>query len=163
MYEFRYKFVEKCILNGEKISVTTIPDTHISEFMWMRRLTVFLIMRKPVLAAGLTEEETARALTEKIPVKVALPERPEIQDNPGYTYYFRYRLPYLFLGSVWICSRKYPDCFHKKEVKHNAGVSGICHTPESGGTSEYGAFWSMCNGIYASCSGNLLWERSLWK
>lgn len=41
------KFVEKCILNGEKYQLPLF-QTPILAFMWISRLTVFLIMRKPV-------------------------------------------------------------------------------------------------------------------
>ena len=105
------KFVEKCILNGEKISVTTIPDTYSGIYV-DQQINSFFNNAKACLAAGLTEEETARALTEKIPVKVALTGKTGSTDNPGYMYYFRY-LPYLFLalfgfvaGNILIVSAK---------------------------------------------------------
>ncbi|MFR3769111.1 MAG: ABC transporter permease [Blautia sp.] len=116
-------FVEKCILNGEKISVTTIPDTYSGIYV-DQQINSFFNNAKACLAAGLTEEETARALTEKIPVKVALTGKTGSTDNPGYMYYFRY-LPYLFLALFGFVAGNILIVFSKKEVKNRMLASPV--------------------------------------
>ena len=117
------KFVEKCILNGEKISVTTIPDTYSGIYV-DQQINSFFNNAKACLAAGLTEEETAGALTEKIPVKVALIGKTGSTDNPGYMYYFRY-LPYLFLALFGFVAGNILIVFSKKEVKNRMLASPV--------------------------------------
>ncbi|WP_418418806.1 ABC transporter permease [Blautia sp.] len=117
------KFVEKCILNGEKISVTTIPDTYSGIYV-DQQINSFFNNAKACLAAGLTEEETAGALTEKIPVKVALIGKIGSTDNPGYMYYFRY-LPYLFLALFGFVAGNILIVFSKKEVKNRMLASPV--------------------------------------
>lgn len=117
------KFVEKCILNGEKISVTTIPDTYSGIYV-DQQINSFFNNAKACLAADLTEEETAGALTEKIPVKVALIGKIGSTDNPGYMYYFRY-LPYLFLALFGFVAGNILIVFSKKEVKNRMLASPV--------------------------------------
>ncbi len=116
-------FVEKCILNGEKISVTTIPDTYSGIYV-DHQINSFLNNAGTCLAAGFSEEEAARALTDEVPVKVALAGKNGSTDNPGYMYYFRY-LPYLFLALFGFVAGNILIVFSKKEVKNRMLASPV--------------------------------------
>lgn len=116
-------FIEKCILNGEKIEVTTIPDTYSGIYV-DQQINSFLNNAGTCLAAGFTEEETARILTDKDPVKVVLDEKNSRGDKAGYMYYFRY-LPYLFLALFGFVAGNILIVFSKKEVRSRMLASPV--------------------------------------
>lgn len=116
-------FIEKCILNGEKIEVTTIPDTYSGIYV-DQQINSFLNNAGTCLAAGFTEEETARILTDKAPVKVVLDEKNSRGDKAGYMYYFRY-LPYLFLALFGFVAGNILIVFSKKEVRSRMLASPV--------------------------------------
>ena len=90
-------FMERCILEDEKLKVTTVPGSY-SGYYIDQQITNFLNNAKTYAAAGFTQEEIAEAMQQRQTAKVNMVDfSGNAGEIPGYSYYYRY-LPYLLLS-----------------------------------------------------------------
>ena len=89
-------FYQKCIQGGERLPVTTVPDTYSGIYV-DQQINSFLNNARTCQAAGFTEKEMADALVKDIPVKVELDTSMGSGETSSIFIYFRY-VPYLALA-----------------------------------------------------------------
>lgn len=91
------QFMEKCILGDDKVQVTAVPGSYTGSYV-ERQISNFLNFARVYGAAGFTEDEISKAMSER---KTAEVELVDFSGNagrtPAYAYFYRY-LPYLFLS-----------------------------------------------------------------
>ena len=108
-------FYKKCIQSGEKLQVTTVPDTYSGIYV-DQQINSFLNNARTYIAAGFTEDEAAEALIKEVPVQVKLASEDGASQPPRHIYYFRY-IPYLFLALFGFVTGNILIIFRKKELK----------------------------------------------
>lgn len=92
-------FMQRCVLGGEKLKVTTVPGTYAGSYV-DQQVNDFVNFAGSYAAAGFSEEEIISAMQDRPRAEVELADFVgNGGEQPGYTYYFRY-LPYLFLSVV---------------------------------------------------------------
>ena len=116
-------FYQKCIVSGEKLPVTTVPDTYSGIYV-DQQINSFLNNARTCQAAGFTEKEMADALVKDIPVKVELDTSMGSGETPQYIYYFRY-VPYLALALLGFVIGNVLLVFRKKGLKHRMLASPV--------------------------------------
>ena len=116
-------FYQKCIVSGEKLPVTTVPDTYSGIYV-DQQINSFLNNARTCQAAGFTEKEMADALVKDIPVKVELDTSMGSGETSRYIYYFRY-VPYLALALLGFVIGNVLLVFRKKGLKHRMLASPV--------------------------------------
>ena len=109
-------FYQKCIQGGERLPVTTVPDTYSGIYV-DQQINSFLNNARTCQAAGFTEKEMADALVKDIPVKVELDTSMGSGETSQYIYYFRY-VPYLALALLGFVIGNVLLVFRKKGLKN---------------------------------------------
>ena len=90
-------FMEKCILGGENLQVTTVPGTYAGYYV-EQQIGSFLSFARSYGAAGFTESEIASAMADRETAEVTLLDLGgNMGETPSYVFFFRY-MPYLFLS-----------------------------------------------------------------
>lgn len=116
-------FYRKCIVSGEKLPVTAVPDTYSGIYV-DQQINSFLNNARTFQAAGFTEKEMADALVKDIPVKVELDRSAGLGETSQYIYYFRY-VPYLALALLGFVIGNVLLVFRKKGLKHRMLASPV--------------------------------------
>ena len=116
-------FYQKCIQGGERLPVTTVPDTYSGIYV-DQQINSFLNNARTCQAAGFTEKEMADALVKDIPVKVELDTSMGSGETSQYIYYFRY-VPYLALALLGFVIGNVLLVFRKKGLKNRNEIYGF--------------------------------------
>lgn len=116
-------FYQKCIVSGEKLPVTTVPDTYSGIYV-DQQINSFLNNARTYQAAGFTEAEAASALERTQSVKVTFLKDGKNTEDAPYVYYFRY-MPYLFLALSGFVMGNILIVFHNPDLKKRMAASPV--------------------------------------
>ena len=117
-------FYESCIVNGNPLSVTSVPGSYTS-FYVDQQINSYLNSVRTYMAAGFTLQEASEAsqITEKTSVQL-LEDASSNSETPSFVYYFRY-LPYLFLGSLCYSMGYILMAFRKDDIQKRMAASAV--------------------------------------
>lgn len=116
-------FYQKCIVNGEKLSVTQVPGSYTS-FYAGQQINSYLNNARVYAAAGFTEEEAAKSVgTAEVNVKL-FDTGGDAGESPAYLFYFRY-LPYLFLGVLGYVVGSMVSAMRRGDLKMRMQASAV--------------------------------------
>lgn len=117
-------FYQTCMVEGKKIAVTKVPGSYTSYYI-DAQIENCLNTMKTYLAAGFSQEETAKA--------IQTPEKPEVTmmdfngnggKQPAYIYYFRY-VPYLFLAVLCYVMGYILIAFKKEDISRRMQACAV--------------------------------------
>ena len=117
-------FYESCIVNGNPLSVTSVPGSYTS-FYVDHQINSYLNSVRTYMAAGFTLQEASEAsqITEKTSFQL-LEDASSNSETPSFVYYFRY-LPYLFLGSLCYSMGYILMAFRKDDIQKRMAASAV--------------------------------------
>ena len=117
-------FFDKCIINGQKLSVTKVPGSYAS-FYADQQINSFLNNVRTYQAAGFSEEEAALAARTPSTARITLMDTTGTAGiTPNFVYYFRY-IPYLFLSLLCYVMGNILSAFHKGDLPKRMRASSI--------------------------------------
>lgn len=116
-------FEEKCLENGEKLTVTKIPGSYAGYYV-DQQITSYLNDIRIFRAAGYTTEEAVAASVFEEPEVRMLDVNKNGGEMPGYAYYYRY-MPYFLICVLCYVLGTILAAFHKPDIQNRMKASAV--------------------------------------
>lgn len=155
-------FLENCVENGGKLSVTKVPGSF-TAFYVDQQINSFLNNARSYAAAGFTEKEIVEALKESKTVQVETLDAEKIAEQAsGYSFFFQY-LPFLFLSVMCYVIGNVLFAFQKGDLPKRMHASAVSERRQSlEGLLAVGTLGLGLWGIIV-VSAMFLYGKALWR